>query len=281
MLSYRPLEQLQSEIRLVRFKFASEPSTHDSDSTSIQLELRHASLDDSDTRYAALSYVWGDATDYREIYVNDSVFRIGRNLHDALFQLRRMDVSSWLWIDSICIQQSDIEEKTWQVSLMRSVFSLAEMVRSRNPDGKTLDEQRSSVLRKVMRGEPIDTDQLSEEQEEYIRNGLYWIRARNPEHDLNDHLEFLRTSFTNSLGASSRERTLFKTEKTMLGMGHVAIRTGDIVTLMEGLPSPIILRPRGEDKGGGFTFVGDAYVDGIMYGEFLETHPTWRDFEIY
>lgn len=69
--------------------------------------------------------------------------------------------------------------------------------------------------------------------------------------------------------------------KGMFGLGHVAVRSGDVVTLLWGFKSPIILRPRDESEGGGYTFVGDAYVDGIMYGEFLETSPAHEDFEIY
>ena len=60
-----------------------------------------------------------------------------------------------------------------------------------------------------------------------------------------------------------------------------AIQREDIVCLLWGMRSPIILRPRADEAGGGFTFVGDAYVDGIMYGEFLETTPAHVDFKIY
>ena len=126
MFEYRPLNRERSEIRLVRFVDEPQNEAGDSDSESAQLELRHASLNETDIHYAALSYVWGSPTDMVEIHVNGSPFRVGRNLHGALMQLRRNDCTSWLWVDSICIQQSNIDEKEWQVSLMRSIFSQAD-----------------------------------------------------------------------------------------------------------------------------------------------------------
>lgn len=74
---------------------------------------------------------------------------------------------------------------------------------------------------------------------------------------------------------------LFKTTKGMFGLGHTAIQPGDTVSLLWGIRSPIILRPRDDEAGGGFTFVGDAYIDKIMYSEFLKTAPAHKDFEIY
>lgn len=73
-------------------------------------------------------------------------------------------------------------------------------------------------------------------------------------------------------GPCSRRR------REMLGLGHVAIEAGDIVTLVWGVCSPLILRRRGSD---GFFFRGDAYVDGIMQGEYLGTGPEQEEFCIY
>lgn len=67
----------------------------------------------------------------------------------------------------------------------------------------------------------------------------------------------------------------------MFGWGHMTIRAGDIVVLLNRAKSPIILRPRDDASGGGFTFMGDAYVHGIMEGEFLRTLPVYEEFKIY
>lgn len=123
MFIHSPLDRDRREVRLVRFTRAA---LEVADAT-IALELRHASLDD-DIPYAAMSYVWGDASDPIQIDINDKPFLIGRNLHAGLQRLRNEGVESLLWIDAICIQQSDTDEKSWQVDQMRDVYRLAELV---------------------------------------------------------------------------------------------------------------------------------------------------------
>ncbi|EEU35646.1 uncharacterized protein NECHADRAFT_86864 [Fusarium vanettenii 77-13-4] len=122
MFIYDQLSRDESEIRLVRFHENS------SSKPELSLELRHASM--SETSYAALSYVWGDVSDTIKISANGSSLNIGRNLHAGLEQLRENGVYDWLWIDSICIQQSDLDEKSYQVGLMREIFSNADRVYS-------------------------------------------------------------------------------------------------------------------------------------------------------
>ncbi|KAH7240310.1 uncharacterized protein BKA55DRAFT_577304 [Fusarium redolens] len=73
-------------------------------------------------------------------------------------------------------------------------------------------------------------------------------------------------------------RTLFKTTNGMFGMGYRVVKPGDVVTLLWGVKALVILRP---GVGGGFTYQDDAYVDGIMYGEFLQTGPIPEDFFIH
>ena len=86
-------------------------------------------------------------------------------------------------------------------------------------------------------------------------------------------LEHLAERWPTLIGSVNRGRTLFKTEKDIFSQGHVAIKPGDLVTLLWGLASPIILRPRDAMDDSGFIFVGDAYVDGIMYDTDAESLP--------
>ncbi|KAF9766445.1 hypothetical protein IL306_001162, partial [Fusarium sp. DS 682] len=118
--TYHHLTRNSTEIRLVRLL---EPSCQDS---PLSLELCHASI--NDTNYAALSYVWGDVANTVEIVLNHLSFRIGRNLHTALKQLQQNNFHGWLWIDSVCIQQLDISEKSYQVGQMGTIFSKADCV---------------------------------------------------------------------------------------------------------------------------------------------------------
>jgi hypothetical protein len=83
----------------------------------------HASLDSNPT-FLALSYVWGDENNRRVILVNKHPFRVTRNLFDAMMGLRESE-SLIVWIDAICINQMDNEEKAWQVRLMGNLYQKA------------------------------------------------------------------------------------------------------------------------------------------------------------
>jgi hypothetical protein len=123
MFAYSPLDRSRREVRLVRFT----RTALENPDTTIALGLRHALLDD-DIPYAAMSYVWGDASDPIQINIDNKPLFVGRNLHGGLERLRNEGVDSWLWIDAICIQQSDTDEKSWQVDQMRDIYRLAKLV---------------------------------------------------------------------------------------------------------------------------------------------------------
>jgi hypothetical protein len=61
-------------------------------------------------------------------------------------------------------------------------------------------------------------------------------------------------------------RTLILTHERMLGLAPSSTRHGDSVCIIFGLNMPAILRPRGD---GTWTFVGPAYIPGLMEGEAL------------
>jgi len=76
---YSPLE---SE-RTIRLLVALPP-----DEGQLKFHIRHASLDDSATVYAALSYVWGDRMLLHEISLDGRRFEITTNLLEALKSMR-------------------------------------------------------------------------------------------------------------------------------------------------------------------------------------------------
>lgn len=74
--------------------------------------------------YEALSYVWGSAEDLQVITIDSHAFRITQNLYTALNHLLLPDGAvRVLWIDAICINQSDLAERSQQVRLMSHIFS--------------------------------------------------------------------------------------------------------------------------------------------------------------
>jgi hypothetical protein len=146
--------------------------------------------------------------------------------------------------------------------------------------------ERTSIIegtrvlrRRIMRLQDVDARSLTDQEIEFIRHGPLYNNFSSNSGVLNDQqVTWFATSWRKSLSRTNRNRTLFKTSKGMLGLGHVGIKVGDIVCLIWGVSSPIVLRQR-RDRG--FSFCGDAYVDGIMQGEYLENSPVEEEFCIY
>lgn len=76
--------------------------------------------------YTAISYVWGNPDFIKPMICNGKQFFTTANLDIALRYLRHVDVAVMLWIDQICINQDDLEEKTEQVLLMSRIFAHAQ-----------------------------------------------------------------------------------------------------------------------------------------------------------
>ncbi|CAG9952969.1 unnamed protein product [Clonostachys rosea f. rosea IK726] len=143
------------------------------------------------------------------------------------------------------------------------------------------DEDIRELVRKFMRQESIDARSLTKKQVQFIyedfgRRSFDWAPPAGPS---DDELERIAREWRRNAGTCSRNRTFFKTAKEMFGLGHLGVEIGDIVTLIWGVRSPIVLRQRAD---GGFYFRGDAYVDWIMHGEFLATcNPAHEEFSIH
>jgi hypothetical protein len=81
--------------------------------------------------FTALSYTWGPENPAYEIKVYDfdcaiGYFRVRKNLHDFLMTTRRSrSTEIWVWIDQICINQDDNNERSQQVSQMAHLYTQA------------------------------------------------------------------------------------------------------------------------------------------------------------
>ncbi|KAI1321368.1 heterokaryon incompatibility protein-domain-containing protein [Xylariaceae sp. FL0255] len=72
--------------------------------------------------FEALSYCWGSMEPECYISINDCKLRVTPNLKLALYRLRDPKTSRRLWIDAICIAQTNSEEKSHQILLMRDIY---------------------------------------------------------------------------------------------------------------------------------------------------------------
>jgi hypothetical protein len=124
---YQPLRVEKDEIRVVVLESGA-------DDKPLQLSVQHFSLQEvGSVTYDAVSYCWGEASDMHLIslkQVDDSIiaFSVNSNLFAALKQFRYRSKPRTLWIDLICINQKDLNERGHQVGIMGDIFANAETV---------------------------------------------------------------------------------------------------------------------------------------------------------
>jgi hypothetical protein len=87
----------------------------------IQVLLHHRTLLDLST-CAAVSYEWGSNIRQHEIHCEGKVIKVASNLSNLLGKLRVRDENQLLWIDAICVNQDDLDERSEQVGLMRDIY---------------------------------------------------------------------------------------------------------------------------------------------------------------
>lgn len=120
---FSPLDSRNKEIRLLRFDRPLQENER-----NIYCSLEVTSLEaTSPPVYVALSYQWGPTLSTPppyQIYVNGFLFPVTTNLLTALIFLNaRCGDCIPVWIDAICINQTDDVEKGSQVALMRDIYA--------------------------------------------------------------------------------------------------------------------------------------------------------------
>ncbi|MCJ1288287.1 hypothetical protein MMC26_007642 [Xylographa opegraphella] len=78
--------------------------------------------------WKALSYMWGTQEREKVISVNQKPFLIRPNLWACLKRMQGSQSNTKIWIDAICVNQDDIEERNRQVLLMFKIYTLADEV---------------------------------------------------------------------------------------------------------------------------------------------------------
>ena len=119
---YQSLSHTSKSIRLLVLSPYLHPEDH-----RIQCRLIIKDLDSS-LDYEALSYTWGTPDDLGfRVWVNGVHVAVRRNLLAALRVLRR-DKDRILWIDALCINQEDLDERNQQVGIMGDIYAKARQV---------------------------------------------------------------------------------------------------------------------------------------------------------
>lgn len=138
---YSSLDDETSQIRLIYINEVSCGQGCDdasgTDCSIICCDLYKVSLDDVPD-YAALSYVWGNSKQTKNICLGGRITPVTVNLANALKRLREMR-QEFFWADAICINQDDIDERGQQVQLMEDIYNIASLVYAWLSDEKIPD----------------------------------------------------------------------------------------------------------------------------------------------
>ena len=109
--------------------------------------LQEKTLDDAFTLYYALSYCWGTSSSLKEITCNSQPLLITPNLHAVLLEYRRRGINIPLWVDAVCIDQSNVTERTSQVRMMQTIYSQAARVVVWLGEAASTDDMAIEVLK--------------------------------------------------------------------------------------------------------------------------------------
>ena len=119
--TYEALSPERDSFRLLQLEPAGK------DDSQIQAELHLAHVSSSMGQYAALSYCWGEPGDIIPVVVDGYPLLVQQNLYAFLLQLRNHG-HLLIWVDAICIDQNNFDERSRQVQLMSSIFPNASQV---------------------------------------------------------------------------------------------------------------------------------------------------------
>ena len=118
--AYKPIDFSKKVIRLIELSRSIEPD-------SLACKFLYKSLDDK-PEYNALSYYWGAPSVLGAIRLDGEVVYIRQNLRRFLESLTARLSTTIIWLDALCINQEDVEERNWQVSLMQDIYESAQNV---------------------------------------------------------------------------------------------------------------------------------------------------------
>ena len=118
---YRVLQSIIQEIRVL----CINPDRNVRDHTFLRCELKHISLVDVPIeRFLAVSYCWGTSKKRAPIVIDGQNATIPQTAAVAIRNLSK-NSSDPLWIDAVCIDQDNVQEKSQQVTMMKEVYSKA------------------------------------------------------------------------------------------------------------------------------------------------------------
>ncbi|KAF2488650.1 HET-domain-containing protein [Lophium mytilinum] len=119
---YEPLTK--GQIRLLHLHPKLHKAAQDPTNALLHGTLQTTTLDNAPP-YVALSYVWGSSTNLQPLILNNRIIQITPNLATALSHIQNPTSEVVLWIDALCIDQSNTSERSAQVLRMVTIYAAA------------------------------------------------------------------------------------------------------------------------------------------------------------
>ncbi|KIM94136.1 hypothetical protein OIDMADRAFT_136552, partial [Oidiodendron maius Zn] len=123
----------------------------------IRCQLFHYPLRKTEERaclYEALSYTWGGEHKPDSISIGERCLPVTKNLHAALICLRDRFIGRVIWVDAICIDQEDYDERGQQVRFMAEIYCKASRVLVWLGEAEAHDHQALKAIHSAAADEP-------------------------------------------------------------------------------------------------------------------------------
>ncbi|KAI1741664.1 heterokaryon incompatibility protein-domain-containing protein [Xylaria scruposa] len=120
--TYSPLPSNENFIRVLTIL---PTLTQNGDLLRVTIETTRL---EAELSFDALSYTWGDDSKKVNIDCDGESIDVTQNCLDGLWHLKEIYGSLRIWVDAICINQNNKEEKNGQLPLMGTIYSQANRV---------------------------------------------------------------------------------------------------------------------------------------------------------
>jgi hypothetical protein len=157
---YKPLPDGKQKIRLITISPGKQQDS---------LRCEFTPGDWSESTYDALSYTWEHHLVLRRtIYIDGHVFLVSDTVFQALKQLRSSTESRQIWIDALCINQSDMDERRCQVQMMFHIYEHAQRVVIWLGYPPPLVESAFQACHDIVFASNVERDQLLEDNKDCL-----------------------------------------------------------------------------------------------------------------
>lgn len=189
---YKPLCK-EDEARFI----VLDPTKNSKDPLSCSIV--QCGLSANNWKYCAVSYAWGEPKFSENLEIKcegeTSYLRITPNVNDLLRRLRTCYRQNHLWIDAICINQADEDEKSRQIPVMGRVFEEAKVVYIWLGDNDPMTRKIFEFIHKASRLCEVEKVKMSSQMAKLMKevfggnDSLYGLRCLS---DFSDRSWFSR-----------------------------------------------------------------------------------------